>query len=315
MTGLGQIPVGEYTHDMLVHDGPDEYYTESARAFVESGLESGGQVLVHGPPEYVDVLRASLGSHERLDYGLDEDLYRQPMSTLFAYQRTLATAQEPRALWAFGSILYGPEVSGHAGWIRYESAVNEALRPFVFHGLCTYDTLALPAETIAAARATHPVLGAGAERATFFGYQPPDHYLAYGGVGAPVPPEGAPSTVAALRSVEDLREARLLVHETAVASTGLPTSVIDEFTGAVNEVLTNALLHGRAPVRLWVWADASSLTCEVTDAGPGPDNPLAGYRYPAPDGPRGLWTARQLCGGLYIGPNADGGCTVMLTTD
>jgi anti-sigma regulatory factor (Ser/Thr protein kinase) len=314
MTGLGEIPVGEYTHDMLVHDGADEQYVEGATTFVQRGLESGGQVLVHGSPERVDLLRATLGTHERLDYGLDADLYQSPMSTLFAYQRTMATAREPLELWAFGSVLFGPDASGHEAWVRYEAAVNEALRPYVFHGLCTYDALALPADTIAAARVTHPVVGAGAARATSLEYQSPEEYLAHGGVGVPAAPAGPPRTVAALRSVDDLREARLLLHETAVSSTALATSVIDEFAGAVNEVLTNALLHGRAPVRLWVWADSSSLTCEVTDTGPGPDNPLAGYRYPAPDGPRGLWTARQLCGGLYIGTNADGGCSVMLTT-
>jgi anti-sigma regulatory factor (Ser/Thr protein kinase) len=104
------------------------------------------------------------------------------------------------------------------------------------------------------------------------------------------------------------------VERSAASSSAVARSAIDELVLAVNEVLTNGLVHGRPPVQLSVWVEPASLTCQVTDAGPGIDDPLAGFRHPEPTGPRGLWAARQLCEGLYLGNEPDAGCRVLLTT-
>src|SRR4051812_34871068 len=74
MNGPGPIAAGRYSHDLLLHDCDDDLVA-STRAFVELGLASGGQVLVHSSQERVAMLREALGSHPRLDYGLDRDLY------------------------------------------------------------------------------------------------------------------------------------------------------------------------------------------------------------------------------------------------
>jgi hypothetical protein len=142
------IALGSSSHDLLVHDG-DHDLIEGTWAFVDQGLASGGHVLVHSTAERVALLRKALGTHPRLEYGLDSDLYQSPMSTLFAYQRKLAENPEPMELWATGTVPMVENPSGHAAWARYESAVNEVLSPYAFHGLCTYDLRALPPERIA----------------------------------------------------------------------------------------------------------------------------------------------------------------------
>ena len=67
---------------------------------------------------------------------------------------------------------------------------------------------------------------------------------------------------------------------------------------AVNEVITNVVLHAGGHGRIVVWLTAGSAWCTVTDSGPGiPER----FRRPpqVPDaldvGGRGIWLAYQLC--------------------
>ena len=52
MTSPGPIPNGRYSHDLLLHDS-DAELVAATRAFVELGLASGGQVLVHSSEDRV----------------------------------------------------------------------------------------------------------------------------------------------------------------------------------------------------------------------------------------------------------------------
>lgn len=313
MDQLSPIHTGLYSHDLLLHECDDELL-EGTRAFVEQGLASGGKVLVHGTPERVAMMRAALHSHPRLDFGLDRDLYTSPSSTLFAYQRMLAESPDPVELWATGTVPLGDDPAGHPAWARYESAVNESLRPYAFHGLCTYDTRTLPAATVAAARATHPCLSTGGRRTLSPDYQDPADFLANPVAAVPDPPVARPVAMATVGSPLDLSDARHVLKDSAECSSALARHTIDAFVSAVNEVLVNGLEHGGTRVLLTVWAEMSRLTCLVTDTGPGITDPLSGYGYPAPTGPRGLWMARQLCEDIFISDQPGAGCRVLLTT-
>jgi anti-sigma regulatory factor (Ser/Thr protein kinase) len=69
---------------------------------------------------------------------------------------------------------------------------------------------------------------------------------------------------------------------------------------ATHEAVTNALIHGRSPTLLRLWAQPDRVTVTVTDTGPGPTDPLVGLLPPGPlngpgPGPRlGLWLSHQL---------------------
>jgi anti-sigma regulatory factor (Ser/Thr protein kinase) len=62
--------------------------------------------------------------------------------------------------------------------------------------------------------------------------------------------------------------------------------------------VTNALVHGRAPVALCAWARPGRAVVTVTDHGGGPTDPTVGLA-PVPRAPGeggfGLWIAHQLC--------------------
>ncbi|HSP20178.1 MAG TPA: hypothetical protein VLQ79_11720, partial [Myxococcaceae bacterium] len=102
-----------FSHDLLLHDSVAELVS-GTRVFVQQGLASGGQVLVHSTAAQVAVLRDALGSHPRLTYGLDQDLYQSPMATLFEYQRALQESREPTALWATGTVPLGEDRESQA---------------------------------------------------------------------------------------------------------------------------------------------------------------------------------------------------------
>ena len=54
---------------------------------------------------------------------------------------------------------------------------------------------------------------------------------------------------------------------------GLPAREIDSLVFATHEAVTNALLHGRPPTALRLWAQPDRVTVTVTDTGPGPTDP------------------------------------------
>jgi anti-sigma regulatory factor (Ser/Thr protein kinase) len=93
--------------------------------------------------------------------------------------------------------------------------------------------------------------------------------------------------------------------------------VVEDFLLAVDETASNAIRHGAPPVGLRLWTSADRLVCTVTDAGPGPDDPFAGYGPAHGDdlsrGGMGVWLARQLCDHVDISSGPDG-VTVRLAT-
>lgn len=311
MTEPGPIG-GRYSHDLLLHDS-DEELVAATRAFVGLGLASGGQVLVHSSEERVALLREAVGTHPRLDYGLDRDLYLSPSSTLFAYERKLAAEQTE--MWVTGTVPLGEDPAGHAAWTRYESLVNEVLGPYAFHALCTYDTRTLPARTIAAARASHPGVSWGGDRtSTSTDYLDPAAFLTDPLAGLPDPSRARPSAAATLHDLQDLRQARRLMARAADSGCAVARDTIDGFVTAAHEVLVNALEHGGAPVQLVLWVDTARLACRITDTGPGITDTLSGYRPPESTGHAGLWVARRLCEEVILSNPQDGGCSVLLAT-
>ena len=80
--------------------------------------------------------------------------------------------------------------------------------------------------------------------------------------------------------------------------TRLPDDRLQGFVLAVNEVITNVVLHAGGDGRLVMWLTEGSVWCTVTDSGPGiPDRYVEPPEVPeAYDvGGRGIWLAHQLC--------------------
>jgi anti-sigma regulatory factor (Ser/Thr protein kinase) len=302
----------DYRHGLLVHD-TDDQLVEETRAFVAEGLESGGQVLVHGTRERVGLMRRVLLTHPRLEYGFDEELYLEPTHTLFAYQRRLAESTEPSEFWVTGTVPLGHDAAAQAAWNRYESAVDEALASYPFRALCTYDTRTRCASVIAAARATHSTVGTGLTSHACAEYVDPAAFLADPLAQVPTPPSWPATVSTTVTRLDHLRWARRVLATCARGNSAVPSQTIEQFLSAVHEVAANGLVHGGPPVHVTLWADVGALTCRVDDSGPGNLDPMTGFRYPGESDPMGLWAARQLVDDLFIGNCASGGCSVLLT--
>jgi anti-sigma regulatory factor (Ser/Thr protein kinase) len=94
-------------------------------------------------------------------------------------------------------------------------------------------------------------------------------------------------------------EITVLRHEiTARLNTGLLGDRLPGFVLAINEVITNVVLHAGGQGRIVLWVTETVVHCTVTDSGPG--IPEQFRRPPAvPEafevGGRGIWLAHQLC--------------------
>ena len=85
---------------------------------------------------------------------------------------------------------------------------------------------------------------------------------------------------------------------------------IDDLVIAFNEVVTNAIVHGRGAIDVKVWSEPGTVVCTVDDEGTGLQDPLRGFVPPRPPrmsgGGLGLWITRQLCDEVDILPSSGG---------
>ena len=95
-------------------------------------------------------------------------------------------------------------------------------------------------------------------------------------------------------------EIAVVRHEVSgrLAAAGLTGDRLQGFVLAVNEVITNVVLHAGGQGRAVLWLTGGSAWCTVTDSGPGiPARFLSQPEVPAAFevGGRGIWLAHQLC--------------------
>jgi anti-sigma regulatory factor (Ser/Thr protein kinase) len=95
-------------------------------------------------------------------------------------------------------------------------------------------------------------------------------------------------------------EITVVRHEvqSRLIAAGLHGDRLHGFVLAVNEVITNVVLHAGGHGRIVVWLAGGSAWCTVTDSGPGiPQRFLDAPEVPEAFevGGRGIWLAHQLC--------------------
>jgi anti-sigma regulatory factor (Ser/Thr protein kinase) len=83
------------------------------------------------------------------------------------------------------------------------------------------------------------------------------------------------------------------------AEAGVPDGRALDVTLAVHELAANAVRHGAGSGRLVLYASAGSLSCQVSDAGPG------AYPWPLQEG-HGLWIVHAAADKVTVSSGPDG---------
>jgi anti-sigma regulatory factor (Ser/Thr protein kinase) len=182
--------------------------------------------------------------------------------------------------------------------LSYEAIVNRALMHHPVWIVCGYDSREMPEALLEGGLETHQgVLTDQRERNAH--YRMPETV-----VRTRTPPPAPLENLYALPIEAGGRGFRERVAA-ELAAAGVSESEAEDMVVAAGEVLSNAQRHGGEGVSVRVGRVDDRFVCEVSDDGPGIDDPLAGFLPPRPghaDG-AGLWVARQLTQQVDIVPS------------
>jgi anti-sigma regulatory factor (Ser/Thr protein kinase) len=299
-----------FVHEALIY-GSEQEFMDVAFPFVTEGISADEPTLVVVEDRHVENLRAALG-------GTPTGV------TLYAVEQwyeTSARTREKFARWAAEHADRGrarligepPWAIGHEAqvrdWARHESVINVAFADQRVTFICPYDGQALPAEILGHARSTHPEIVDPDGASESAAYEDPLEFCR--GLDAAVRrPRGEPAVELSFGS-DSLSAVRRGIWSFA-GTAGLDRPRADELMLAVNEIATNAVVHGRSPAMLRIWHVDGEVIVEVSDAGDGIRDVLAGQLMPSPSRPggRGLWLSRLLCDAVEVRNGS--GCTVAL---
>jgi anti-sigma regulatory factor (Ser/Thr protein kinase) len=289
-------------HDLFLYDD-DDRMVEKMAPFLESGLEAGERAVVVVERRKWELLADALGSGADAISYIDRDaFYTRPEDALAGYDLMLRQVLRDgaSAVRAFAEIPSCETEDEWNSWIAYEAIVNRALDHHPFWVVCGYDRREMPEQLVEGGLQTHPNVLTEEWRRNARYYRPEK-------VVARRTPTPAP--LGNLRKLP-FEVGHRVFRERLTAelgAAGVPEYEAEEVVVAAGEVLANAQLHGGEHVSVHVGRVGDRFVCEVSDDGPGIDDPLAGFLPPRPgssDG-AGLWVARQLTRQLELVPTPD----------
>jgi anti-sigma regulatory factor (Ser/Thr protein kinase) len=279
--------------------------------FAEEGIAAGEPVIIGYDNRKNALVHSWLTDPSAVTFLADKSLYATPSRAIAAYRRLFEfhAAMGARQIRITGELPHPGNGGSFEGWDRYETAVNTVWDDFPVWGLCLYDTATAPAAVLDFAERTHPriVSPSGAHRANDR-FQDAAVYEGPSFASDPLE-QTMPMIELADRSAAEARQALAQIGRGRVADT-----ILDDMLIGVTEAVTNAMLHGRAPVTVRFWATPDRIVITVHDHGRGPADPLAGL-VPTPSSRAhpglGLWLIHQLDMDVAL-KHADDGFTVRL---
>ncbi|NYG08630.1 anti-sigma regulatory factor (Ser/Thr protein kinase) [Phycicoccus badiiscoriae] len=300
-----------YRHEAFFWSGDDQFLAGTV-PFVTQALDAGQPVMVAVVPSHLELLRVALGDQaDEVEFVDMVRLGANPARIIPAWQRfTDAHAGQP--VRGIGEpIWHGRRLAELAECQMHEALLNMAVATDVpLWLMCPYDLGTLPADVVAEAHRSHPVVvdierhrgsttyGGADYVTTMFETELPDVEVVVSHR------EFGDGDLAVVRA--DIRA--------CASSVGLTQERTDDLTLAVHEVALNSAVYGRGSSELRVWEEDGALVCEVRGHGQITD-PMIGRRQPpwAEQHGRGLWMANQLCDLVQV-RSGEGGTTVRIHT-
>lgn len=285
-----------FHHEALFYAGDGEF-VDRCRTFVEEGIVRGDPVLVMVGSRKLELLRESLGERASEVHFADMEVVgRNPARIIPAWGHFVADHARTggsggmrgigEPIWAGRKPDEMEECQLHESLINLAFAAADSFRL-----ICPYDTDALPADVIAEARRSHPVVSHQGEPTACGDYCGMEKVADRFSEPLPAPAEDAEGLTVELDGLSDARD---LVRRRAHAA-GLGTRS-EDFVLAVNEVLSNSLHHAGEDGVLRIWDEPDGLVCEVRDGGH-IARPLIGREEPTVGqiGGHGIWLVNLVC--------------------
>lgn len=271
--------------------GSDAEFRSLITPFVEESLAA-GEPLIFGYDERKNkLLRTWLPASARATFLAGASLYATPARAIATFRRLFArhVADGASRIRVAGDVPHEGNGRRFHGWDRYEAAVNTVWSDYPVRSLCLYDASTVSPRVRDVVERTHPcLLTAPGERLASARYEDPF-----------VPLEAVPDALesaAPLVTRNDISpaEARAIIR--ALAAPRLDGDTVHDLILAVSEAVSNALVHGRPPVRFRMWADPDQVIAHVHDSGPGPRGALTGLMPVSSEtgAGLGLWLIHQL---------------------
>jgi anti-sigma regulatory factor (Ser/Thr protein kinase) len=290
-------------HSLFVYDN-DDRMVERMAPFLRSGLADGERVVVVLERRKWEQLAGALGTDaDAVLYIERNTFYTRPEAALAGYDGTLRrfVRDGASAIRVFGELPRCETDAQWDLWLTYEAILNRAFEHHPVWVMCGYDTREVPEALLEGALDTHPEMFAE-DGGPSLHYHEPEEV-----VRSRTP---APASLAGLHALpldgspRGFRDALSAELEAAAVSEPEAANLLV----AAEEVLANARRHGGEALSVRVGRVDDRFVCEISDDGPGIDDPLAGFLPPRAghaDG-AGLWVARQLTSQLEFVPSPRG---------
>ncbi|GGM48273.1 anti-sigma factor RsbA family regulatory protein [Dactylosporangium sucinum] len=292
-----------YFHEAIRYDS-DEHLLAVVVPFLLGGVDAGEPTMVAFGERNAGLVRAALPAGCPVEFLTGGEVYARPAGAIRAYRQLLAGHVAAGA----GQIRIVGELPAEAlgatwdWWARYESAINHAYDEFPLWSMCAYDERTTPVAVLADVDRTHPRTARPHGRhEPNPQYTEPELFLLENRPLVADPIQQGPPVV-------DLAGPTSAEAREAVRAAELDAARREDLALAVSEIVTNAGMHGRPPVRMRVWAGPGRAVVTVTDGGPGPAYPYAGLLPAAGDASAGfgLWIAHQTCSHVSLHRSPEG---------
>ncbi|GAB3837065.1 anti-sigma factor RsbA family regulatory protein [Dactylosporangium cerinum] len=297
-------------HEGIFHEAAfyasDEEFLAVVLPFLQGGVAAGEPTVCIFGGHRQKLIRTALGAGSGVVFVDGGAHYQRPAAAIRRHREMLAgyVGGGATQIRITGDVPHPGVGVPWEWWARYEAAANEVYDEFPMYGLCPYDTRTAPLDVLDDVRRTHThVVTADGQRQRSATYHEPRDFLATAVTTRPDPVEARPPACELSDPLPAHARAAVADLE-RVAALG-----DDELNGlllSVSEAVTNALTHGRPPVRVRAWAEPSRIVVAVTDGGPGPADPAAGLMPMGGPGGLGLWMAHQLCSYVSLRRDPDG---------
>jgi anti-sigma regulatory factor (Ser/Thr protein kinase) len=259
---LVDAPMG-LAHEALLYRGSDDLLA-AVVPFVADGLSAGEPVLVAMPGPNLDLLGSALGeAADRITFVDMTEAGRNPGRIIPWVLHAFIQEHAGRRVRVIGEPVWVDRTAEeYPACAQHEALINVALARYAAAILCPYDAAGLAAHVLTDARRTHPVVAGDGMRGPSRDYRPETVVGAY---NQPLP-EVPPGAAALDFDGTGLGGLRDTVAEHARRA-GMTERRVVDFQLAVNELVSNAVIHGAGNGTLWMWAEPGALACEVRDRG------------------------------------------------